>query len=145
MFYEFVKWGHATNYYKSTTQPYCNPAIPLEGVGYFDDPSLFIGKSGYYEFDLAMKTWDWNKASKTLGLGNGPGLGAQYRNRLFQYLLANGYCILSYSVSNAGGNWFSSPGTSADELVTQNFIWPGPDAAFLKRFIDAMYNENIYR
>ncbi|MDL1983159.1 MAG: hypothetical protein LWX54_03035, partial [Deltaproteobacteria bacterium] len=73
--------------------------------------------------------------------GSGTDFGYQYRARLFQYLILNGYCIISPAMTNTQySDRYYSNGNRKDERSDLWGIWPGPDAAFLRQLIDDMYD-----
>jgi hypothetical protein len=145
IFHIFIHFGSGStskDLLSSTSQPKLTKALSDIGRGgVFDGPAGIIGGQEIYtEFDPKAKSWDHTIAPA--GNDDAVTSGVQYRNRLFQYLIMNGYCVIIYS---SVGDWHLEDGTLAQERAgTGGDIWPGGEAAALRKLIDEMYDGTMF-
>lgn len=137
-----------------------------------DKPSCWTGNEDQaYENAEDRSIYTWKEDRRTFG--GLPEIGAcwgyQYRNRLLQYLVYNGFCVILPGFANVNQiaradykeigaflpfkeecqDWYWPEGyvdygDPAANVYSQNNScaggWPGPDAAFLATLLDEMYD-----
>ncbi len=150
----------------------------IQYCGFFDPPSCWTGLplATRYEDAQDDSIYRW-RSDRVRTFGGLPEIGAswgyQYRTRLLQYLLANGFCVVVPGFSNVKlstvadpkalgallpfkfdcQDWYWAPAFAdraepAEHYASQNNGcaggWPGPDAAMLVKLMEEMRKGSFF-